>query len=82
MPALRPFSAIQNLQRGKEAVMYFEPSKKNYYRFPSSNSVHEMDMRFYFPEKPYANGENIRMMSKEDSDSRHSDNSEDRHKPI
>lgn len=49
--------------------MYFEPSKKNYYRFPSSNSVHEMDMRFYFPEKPYANGENIRMKSEEESDS-------------
>lgn len=41
--------------------MYFEPSKKNYYRFPSVSSIHEMDSKFYFPEKPYASGENIRM---------------------
>ncbi|MFT4145137.1 MAG: hypothetical protein QM644_11840 [Mobilitalea sp.] len=38
--------------------MYFEPSKKSYYRFPSINSVHQMDSRNYFPEKPYASGEN------------------------
>jgi hypothetical protein len=31
--------------------MYFEPSKKTYYRFPSSNSITDFDNRFYFPEK-------------------------------
>ena len=54
--------------------MLFEPSKKNYYRFPSSNSVREMDLKYYFPDKPYANGENIRMMSKEETDGKTSDN--------
>ncbi|TAH72919.1 MAG: hypothetical protein EWM47_02920 [Anaerolineaceae bacterium] len=32
--------------------MYFEPSKKTYYRFPSAKSVAKMDKRMYFPEKP------------------------------
>lgn len=32
--------------------MYFEPSKKTYYRFPSSKSVARMDQQMYFPEKP------------------------------
>lgn len=55
--------------------MYFDPSKKNYYRFPSSNSIHEMDLKYYFPDKPYASGENIRMMSKaEDPDNEYHDN--------
>lgn len=40
--------------------MYFESSKKTYYRFPSANSVHQMDSKNYFPDKPYASGENIR----------------------
>ncbi|HWT75729.1 MAG TPA: hypothetical protein VN258_13570 [Mobilitalea sp.] len=40
--------------------MYFEPSRKTYYRFPSVNSIHEMDSKYYFPDKPYASGENIR----------------------
>lgn len=31
--------------------MYFESSKKNYYRFPSLNSIHDLDSRYYFPEK-------------------------------
>ncbi len=40
--------------------MYFEADKKTYYRFPSINSIHEMDLKYYFPEKPYASGESIR----------------------
>jgi hypothetical protein len=32
--------------------MYFEPYKKNYYRFPSTKSIAKMDNRMYFPEKP------------------------------
>jgi hypothetical protein len=32
--------------------MYFEPSKKIYYRFPSTNSINDLDSRYYFPEKP------------------------------
>lgn len=32
--------------------MYFESSKKTYYRFPSMTSIHELDSRYYFPEKP------------------------------
>lgn len=33
--------------------MYFEHSKKNYYRFPSKNSVTDFDVKvpFYFPTK-------------------------------
>lgn len=54
--------------------MYFEPSKKTYYRFPSSNSIQEMDLKYYFPDKPYANGENIRMKAKEKPDYEFSDN--------
>ncbi len=41
--------------------MYFESSKKTYYRFPSVNSIHKMDSKYYFPDKSYASGENIRM---------------------
>lgn len=32
--------------------MHFEPSKKTYYRFPSTKSVAKMDKQMYFPEKP------------------------------
>jgi hypothetical protein len=46
--------------------MYFEPSKKTYYRFPSTNSIHEMDSKYYFPDKPYASGENIRQEAEAD----------------
>lgn len=37
--------------------MYFEPMKKNYYRFPSSNSISDLDSRYYFPEKTHASGD-------------------------
>lgn len=53
--------------------MYFEPSKKNYYRFPSVNSVHEMDSRNYFPDKAYASGDNIRLEAKTDHSTGDSD---------
>lgn len=46
--------------------MLFDSSKKNYYRFPSLSSIHEMDSRYYFPDKPYSNGENIRQDPKPD----------------
>lgn len=32
--------------------MYFEPSKKTCYRFPSAQSITKLDNRMYFPEKP------------------------------
>lgn len=38
--------------------MYFEPTKKTYYRFPSTESIKDFDSKYYFPEKPYASGEN------------------------
>ncbi len=38
--------------------MYFEPSKKVYYRFPSEKSITELDNRMYFPEKPAHTAEN------------------------
>ncbi len=41
--------------------MYFEASKKTYYRFPSQNSVNEMDSKYYFPDRPYTSGENTRL---------------------
>lgn len=31
--------------------MYYESSRKNYYRFPSLNTVQDQDLRYYFPEK-------------------------------
>ena len=41
--------------------MLFQPSKKpTYYRFPSLQSVTELDNRMYFPEKPSDNKEDIR----------------------
>jgi hypothetical protein len=54
--------------------MYFEPSKKNYYRFPSSVSIQEFDKKYYFPDKPYANGEVTRMTSKEEQANNYLDN--------
>lgn len=44
--------------------MYFEPPKKTYYRFPSSNSISHLDLRYYFPEKPHATGENLHYETK------------------
>lgn len=47
--------------------MYFESSKKNnYYRFPSVNSIHEMDSRYYFPEKSHSSGDTFRQEAKSD----------------
>lgn len=40
--------------------MYFKPTKKNYYRFPSISSVQDLDSRYYFPEKSHASGEDTR----------------------
>ena len=36
--------------------MYFEPAKKNHYRFPSQHSVQNFDLRFNFPEKSSSRG--------------------------
>ena len=47
--------------------MYFNASKKNYYRFPSKDSVNEMDSKYYFPDKPYASGDNTRMTGNADN---------------
>lgn len=54
--------------------MIYEPAKKTYYRFPSSNSIHQMDSKYYFPDKPYASGENARFISKEESSQMEPDN--------
>ena len=40
--------------------MYFEPVKKTYYRFPSRTGIQNFDEKHYFPDKPYASGENTR----------------------
>jgi hypothetical protein len=40
--------------------MYFEPTKKNYYRFPSLTSVHDFDSKHYYPEKSHGTGEDTR----------------------
>lgn len=45
--------------------MYFDASKKNYYRFPSINSVNQMDSKYYFPERPYSSGENSHLQSRQ-----------------
>lgn len=45
--------------------MYFEPSRKTYYRFPSTQSISDMDSRLYFPEKPSFAEEETRYHSKE-----------------
>ena len=43
--------------------MYFEPARKNYYRFPSFSSVQNFDERHYYPDKPYVSGEDLRYTS-------------------
>jgi hypothetical protein len=43
--------------------MYFEPTRKNYYRFPSFSSVQDFDERHYYPDKQYASGEDLRYTS-------------------
>lgn len=43
--------------------MYFEPAKRTYYRFPSSNNMNNFDSRFYFPEKQHKSGEDTRLES-------------------
>lgn len=48
--------------------MYYEPSKKTYYRFPSANSIKELDSRYYFPDKPFSSGEDIRLEADADYD--------------
>lgn len=45
--------------------MYFEPSsKKTYYRFPSTSSINDLDLKNYFPDKPHASGEDSRYSSR------------------
>jgi hypothetical protein len=48
----------------EDNIMYFEPAKKTYYRFPSSNNKNNLDSRFYFPEKQHSSGEDSRFESK------------------
>ncbi|MBP1755756.1 MAG: hypothetical protein H6Q59_2154 [Firmicutes bacterium] len=43
--------------------MYFEPTRKNYYRFPSFSSVQNFDERHYYPDQSYASGEDLRYTS-------------------
>lgn len=44
--------------------MLYEPSRKTYYRFPSSHSIATLDSKHYFPEKPPHTEENTRFDSK------------------
>lgn len=44
--------------------MYFEPTRKSYYRFPSYSSVQDFDEHHYYPDKPYASGEDLRYSSR------------------
>lgn len=44
----------------EDEAMFFEPSKKTYYRFPSITSVNNLDSRFYFPEKPIHTQDDVR----------------------
>lgn len=43
--------------------MYFEPARKTCYRFPSFSSVQDFDERHYYPDKPYATGDDLRYSS-------------------
>ena len=38
--------------------MYFEASKKNYYRFPSENSIKDYDELPYYPNIPLITADN------------------------
>jgi hypothetical protein len=40
--------------------MYFEPTKKTYYRFPSLTSIHDFDSKHYYPDKPHTTGDDTR----------------------
>lgn len=40
--------------------MYYESSKKNYSRYPSTISLQDHDLKYYFPEKLYAAGDTSR----------------------
>lgn len=44
--------------------MYFEPTKKTYYRFPSAHSITDLDSRLYFPDKPSNSVEDTRFEAK------------------
>jgi len=52
--------------------MYFEATRKNYYRFPSASSVNEMDAKYFFPDKPYSSGESSHFDSKVEGKQMHS----------
>jgi len=39
--------------------MYFEPTKRTYYRFPSNTSIQDFNTRYYYPDQPQA-GDDIR----------------------
>lgn len=40
--------------------MYFEPSKRNYYRFPSTNRMNDFEAKYNFPEKSNHSEEDTR----------------------
>ncbi len=48
--------------------MYFEPAKRTYYRFPSANSINDLDSRYYFPKNPHAIEEDTRYYAKASGD--------------
>ena len=35
--------------------MYFEPSKKTYYRFPNTSHIYDTDYKYYYPETDFTN---------------------------
>lgn len=43
--------------------MYFEPTKKTYYRFPSSSSTQDFEARYYYPNQSKALQEDSRFES-------------------
>ncbi|MDF2485038.1 MAG: hypothetical protein K0R46_1206 [Herbinix sp.] len=53
--------------------MYFEPTRKTYYRFPSHSSAQNFDERHYYPDKPYASGEDSRYTSQVNEQKNYSD---------
>ncbi len=47
--------------------MYFKPTQKTYYRFPSLNSINDLDSRYYFPDRTHATGESSRFENKSEN---------------
>lgn len=42
-------------------ILYFEPYKKTYYRFPSARTINDLDEMNYFPERPVHEDNTLRV---------------------